>query len=170
LKALEERISYCQKKKKIIDDALYSSKSRRNLISFKDIRLNSYLVETTNECSDEYLYITQIISVQKLILEKVSTFFSGLYYTIIRTIESEVVMHQKCSDPNIFMLWHDRLGHPKTIIMRRIIENSYGYPLKNQKILLPSDYPCAACSQGKLVIKPSPSKVIVESPSFLQRI
>jgi len=116
LKALEERISYCQKEKKIIDDALYSSKSRRNLISFKDIRLNSYLVETTNECSDEYLYITQIISVQKLILEKVSTFFSGLYYTIIRTIESEVVMHQKCSDPNIFMLWHDRLGHPKTIM------------------------------------------------------
>jgi hypothetical protein len=55
-------------------------------------------------------------------------------------------------------------------MMRRIIENSLGHPLKNQKILLPSDYPCAACSQGKLVIKPSPSKVIVESPSFLQRL
>jgi hypothetical protein len=45
-----------------------------------------------------------------------------------------------------------------------------GHPLKNQKILLPSDYPCAECSQGKLVVKPSPSKVIVESPSFLQRV
>jgi hypothetical protein len=55
-------------------------------------------------------------------------------------------------------------------MMRRIIENSHRHPLKNQKIILPSDYPCAACSQGKLVIKPSPSKVIVESPSFLQRI
>lgn len=55
-------------------------------------------------------------------------------------------------------------------MMRRIIENSHGHPLKNHKILLPSNYSCAACSQGKLVIKSSPSKVIVESPSFLQRI
>jgi hypothetical protein len=53
-------------------------------------------------------------------------------------------------------------------MMRRIIENSHGHPLKKQNILLTSDYPCAACSQGKLVIKSSPSKVIVESP-FLQR-
>ena len=51
--------------------------------------------------------------------------------------------------------------------MRRIIENSHEHPLKNQKILLPSDYPCAACSQGELVIKPSPSKAIVESLLFL---
>jgi hypothetical protein len=152
------------------DDALYSSKSRRNLISFKDIRLNGYHVETTNEGSDEYLYITSIISGQKLILEKLPAFSSGLYYTTIRTVESHVVMHQKCSNPKMFMLWHDRLGHPGTIMMRRIIENSHGHSLKNQKILLPSDYSCAACSQGKLVIKSSPSKVIVESPSFLQRI
>jgi hypothetical protein len=54
--------------------------------------------------------------------------------------------------------------------MRRIIENSDRHPLKNQKILLPSDYPCTVCFKGKLVIKPSPSKVIVESLSFLQRI
>jgi hypothetical protein len=36
--------------------------------------------------------------------------------------------------------------------------------------LLPSYYPRAAYSQGKLVIKPSPSKVIVKSPSFLHII
>jgi hypothetical protein len=116
--------------------------------------------------------IISIISDQKLILEKLSAFSYGLYYTTIRTIESYVVMHQKCSNPKMFMLWHDRLGHPGTIMMRRIIENSHGHPLKNQnqKILLPSDYSCTACSQGKLVIKPSHSKVIIESPSFLQRI
>jgi hypothetical protein len=68
-----------------IDDALYSPKSIRNLISFKDICLNGYHVETTNEVSDEYLYITSIISGQKLILEKLSAFSSGLYYTTIRT-------------------------------------------------------------------------------------
>jgi hypothetical protein len=60
-----------------MDDALYSSKSRRNLISFKDIRLNGYYVETTNEGNDEYLYITSIILSQKLILEKMSAFLLG---------------------------------------------------------------------------------------------
>jgi hypothetical protein len=76
-----------------IDDALYSSKSRRNLISFKDICLDSYHVETTNESSDEYLYITSIIWDQKLILEKLLALSSKLYYTIIRTIESHTVIH-----------------------------------------------------------------------------
>ncbi|XP_038984372.1 uncharacterized protein LOC120111397 [Phoenix dactylifera] len=88
----------------------------------------------------------------------------------MKMIESNVVMHQKCTDPKIFMIWHNRLGHPGSIMMRRIIENSLGHPLKNQKILLPSDYLCSACSQGKLIVRPSPSKLVVESPSFLQRI
>ena len=54
--------------------------------------------------------------------------------------------------------------------MRRIIENSHGHPLKNQKILLPSDYPCSARSQSKLITKPSHSKIVVECPSFLEII
>ena len=60
-----------------IDDVLYSSKSRRNLLSFKDIRGNGYHIETNNEGSEEYLYITLIISGQKLVLEKVSIFSFG---------------------------------------------------------------------------------------------
>ena len=32
-----------------INDSLYSSKSRRNLLSFKDIRRNGYHIETMNE-------------------------------------------------------------------------------------------------------------------------
>ena len=55
-------------------------------------------------------------------------------------------------------------------MMTQIIENSYGHPLKNVKILLPSENSCAACFQGKLITKPSPSKVLIESPSFLERI
>jgi hypothetical protein len=35
--------------KLIIDDALYSSRSRRNLLSFKDIRRNGYHIETMAE-------------------------------------------------------------------------------------------------------------------------
>jgi len=153
-----------------IKDALYSPESRRNLLSFKDIRANGYHIETTDEDRKEYLYITARISGQKLVLEKLPAFSSGIYYTIMKSIESNVVIHQKCSDPKQFMLWHDRLGHPGSIMMRRIIENTHGHPLKNLKILLPSENPCAACSQGKLITKPSPSKVLIESPSFLERI
>jgi hypothetical protein len=79
-------------------------------------------------------------------------------------------MHHKCSNSKMFMLWHYRLGHPGTIMMRRIIENSHGHPLKNQKILLLSDYFCAACSKVNLLSNHLLLKLIVESPSFLQRI
>ena len=128
------------------------------------------IIETNNEGSKEYLYITSIVSGQKLILEKLHVFSSGLYCTTKRTIETNVVVHQKCFDPKIFMLWHDRLEHPESIMMRRIIENFHGHPLKNQEILLPSDYSCSTYSQSKLITRPSFSKIVFESPSFLERI
>ena len=75
------------------DDALYSSKSRRNLLSFKDIRGNGCHIETNNEGNEEYLYITSMISGQKLVLEKLHIFSSKLYYTTIKTIEENVTVH-----------------------------------------------------------------------------
>ena len=44
-----------------INDTLYASKSRRNLLSFKDIHRNGYHIETMNEDNVEYLYIISII-------------------------------------------------------------------------------------------------------------
>lgn len=168
MKALEEQIlngtRFC------IDNALYSFKARRNLLSFKDIYGNDYHIETNNEGSIEYIYITLMVSSQKLILEKLLIFSSGLYYITMRTIEANVTMHQKCSNPKIFMLWHDCFGHSGSIMMCRIIENSHGHPLMNQKILSPSDHTCSACSQGKLIVRPSLSKIVFESPSFLEII
>ena len=55
-------------------------------------------------------------------------------------------------------------------MMRRIIEHSDRHPLKNQKILFLDKYSCVACSQGKLIVRPSFSKVIYELPVFLERI
>ncbi|GAV91033.1 hypothetical protein CFOL_v3_34433, partial [Cephalotus follicularis] len=40
-----------------IIDTLYSTKTRRNLLSFKDIHRNGYHIETTNENGKEYIYI-----------------------------------------------------------------------------------------------------------------
>ena len=127
-----------------INDALYSSKYTRNLPNFKDIRRNGYHNETMNEGNKKYLYITFIVYDKKLIMEKLATFSNGLYYTNIKPTESYVVVNKKFNNPKTFILWHDRLGHPRSSMMQRIIEQSHGHPLKNQKILFPNEYPCAA--------------------------
>ncbi|GAV79457.1 hypothetical protein CFOL_v3_22922, partial [Cephalotus follicularis] len=72
--------------------ALYSTKSRRNLLSFKDIRLNGYHIEITNENDKEYLYITGNASGRKQILEKLPELSSRLYIIKIRAIESHNVV------------------------------------------------------------------------------
>ena len=81
-----------------------SSKSTRNLLHFKGICKNGYQIETMKECNTKCLYITFIVYGKKLIVEKLSTFSSALYYTTIKSIESYVVMHQKFIDPKIFIL------------------------------------------------------------------
>ena len=149
---------------------LYSSKSRRNLLSFKDIRINGYYIETMNEDIIECLYITSIISGQKLIMEKLPAFSSRLYHITIKPIESYVVVNQKFNNPKVFVLWHDMLGHIGSSMMHQIIEHSHGHPLKNQKILFPNEYPCIVSSQGKLIFRSSLTNIIYESPVFLERI
>ena len=79
-------ILFPRETKFIITDALYSPKSHRNLLSFKDIRLNGYHIETSNMGNIEYLYITAVTSGNKHVLEKLPAFSFGLYYTYIRTI------------------------------------------------------------------------------------
>ena len=170
--------------KLIIDDTLYSSRFKRNLLSFKYIRKNGYYIETMNEKNCEYLHITSIKNGQKIIIEKMQAMSSGLYSTYISRIESNMVANpklvvtnkklavtnKKLVDPKLFTLWHDRLGHPGNIMMRRIIESANEHPLKDLKIILSKDMTCEACSLGKLIIRPSPNKVGPEAPSFLEKI
>ena len=106
----------------------------------------------------------------KQLIEKLPSYKSGLYYTFINPVESYMVVNKKLEDPTNFMMWHDRLGHPGSTMMRRIIENSNGHPLKNKIVPLSKDVPCIACFQGKLITRPSPVKVSIECPNFLERI
>ena len=76
-----------------------------------------------NEDNVKYLYITSIISGQKLIIEKLPVFSFGLYHTTIKPIESNVVVNQKFNDPKVFVLWHDKLGHLGSSMICRIIEH-----------------------------------------------
>ena len=52
-----------------------------------------YHIETMNKDNVEYLYITSIISSQKLIMQKFPAFSSMLYHTTIKPIELYVVMN-----------------------------------------------------------------------------
>ncbi|TYG41555.1 hypothetical protein ES288_D12G184800v1, partial [Gossypium darwinii] len=76
----------------IINDALFSSKSWRNLLSFKYIYRNGYHIETINEKSIKYLQFITIIFEKKCVLEKLHALFSSLYYTTISTIETHAIV------------------------------------------------------------------------------
>ena len=55
-------------------------------------------------------------------------------------------------------------------MMKRIVEHSCEHPLKGKKVLKPNELTCVACSKGKLITTHSPTKVITESPRFLERV
>ena len=119
-----------------------------------------------NHNGNEYLLITR----EKQILEQLISSSYGLYQTTIRPLEFHVVMNQKLNDQKAFLLWHERLGHLGLSIMHRIFQNSNGHPLTSRQILKSHDFSCIACSQDKLIIRLSFTKIAFESYVFLERI
>ena len=81
-----------------IENALYSSTTKRNLLSFKDILNNGYHIETIAEGSNEFLCINSLVSGYKLTKEKLATLPSGMYYTFIKAIETNHVINTKFND------------------------------------------------------------------------
>lgn len=150
----------------VINEALYSPRSRRTLLSFKDIRTNGFHVETTEEKGIEYLCITSNLYGQKRTLEKLKCLSNGLYMTTIRSIETNLTVSQKLTNMSNYLLWHDRLGHPGQTMMRRILNSSKGHHLQN-KDLVYSNTLCQACSLGKLNTRPSYAQASKDSIPFL---
>ena len=85
-----------------IQNALYATRSTRNLLSFKDIRLNGYHIATKSAENVEYLCITSN-DTQQRILEKLRGLSSGLYCTYIKTVESHTIMNQKFIDSKVYI-------------------------------------------------------------------
>ena len=112
-----------------LQDALYSTQSKCNLLSFKDIRWNGYHLETMNDETIEFLLITVTHDDQKCILEKLRSLECGLYLTTINTVESYAILNPKCSNSTPIVLWHERLGHPGTSMLRRILHLFNGHSL-----------------------------------------
>ena len=74
-----------------------------------------------------------ITSEKKYVLEKLHSLSSSLYYIKISVYEIHHLVGQKSTNPSDFMIWHNRLGHPDSIMMRQIIKNSNGHSLKVKK-------------------------------------
>ncbi|KAF3623838.1 MLO-like protein 2 [Capsicum annuum] len=90
--------------KLIINNAIFSPTSRRNLMSFKDIRKNSYHIKIFDEMNLEYLGITKNVSGQTSIIEKFPALSSGLYWTKICAIEAHSIVNKKFTNSNTFVL------------------------------------------------------------------
>ena len=150
-----------------IEDALYSPSSNRSLLSFKDIRLNGFHIETMGEGSKEFLQIYKITQGNKKVFETIPACGTGLYYAQTSLVEANAVLNKEFKEE--FTLWHNRLGHPGSNMMRKLISNSNGHSLKTKRVI-PKNITCEACSQGKLITKPSRTKVNKEVTNFLERI
>ena len=77
--------------KLMINDVLYSSKSRRNIISFKDVRQNGYHLETITLNQEEFMRLTTKKYEKKYIYEKLPAISLGLYRINICPIEINMI-------------------------------------------------------------------------------
>ncbi|GJV04362.1 disease resistance CC-NBS-LRR class family protein [Tanacetum coccineum] len=151
----------------LIENALFSPKSKRNLLSFRNIYHNGYDTWSRTIGNKKYLHIIN----DNQVFEKLPMLHYGLHYTHINVPQAHMAVKEKYCDPGIFSLWHDRLGHLGSTMMKRVVENTHGHPLKDQKFPKEDKVPlCTSCSLGKLIARPSPLKVENESPMFLERI
>jgi hypothetical protein len=103
------------------------------------------------------------------ILERIPFLLSELYYTYIKLVPHVTykVIFQNV-DP--FTAWHERLGHPRVGMMRKIIGNSTGHNLNSAKFPKSSDFMCTAYATEKLIVRSSHLKIKVEPLKFLERI
>ena len=77
---------------------------------------------------------------QKNIHAKLEVSIMRLYCVSKQVIEFYAAMSWRLVNSNVFGLWHDCLVHWGATMMRKIIENNKGHPLKNTKVLLFKDY------------------------------
>ena len=79
----------------VIDEALFSPKSTRNLLSFNDIYRNGYDTQSITENGNKYLNIVSYESGKLQVLERLPKLPNGLHYTYINVIESHMAVKRK---------------------------------------------------------------------------
>jgi len=125
-------------------NAIYAPESRRNLLSFGDLRRNNLNVQTSRRLNKETIEISDPngLIVEEFIAE------NNLPITKIKPFESET-FHTEKQNEN-FTTWHQRLGHPSNSMYYKIHESVRDLP----KLKVPSHKFCLSCAQGKLIMAP----------------
>ena len=166
------------------DRAMYAPGAPRSLISYRDLRANRIHISTALEKGVEVLELRRGPS----LLATARAAANGLYELPITGVNptkesaEEVTGHRNVGHhlPSGVMqasfltanhradLWHRRLGHPGTTMLRRMI------PLLGGHEMCTSDAEhvreCPACIKGKLIRQPSKWKLPTEMPAPLFRL
>ena len=99
---------------------------------------------------------------KKIILERMPAYSSRLYLTHIRPFEINMI---RLDNKELFTLWHDRLEHPSTRMILKLIDYLVGHPFRNIKISLSNELLCTFCSLEKFITTPLVNKIATETPS-----
>ena len=169
-------------------DAMFAPDAPRSLISYRDLRANNIHISTELEKDEEALALRQ----GRRLLATAIAGAEGLYEIAIKAIsptprvveEISQVAREKgpCAitsnlarKHDLYLtasalsdIWHKRLGHPGTTILKRMIPLIVGHnltPADATKIA-----PCEACIQGKMIQRPSQWQLPSELPPPLHRI
>ena len=168
----------------ICERAMYVPDAPRSLISYCDLRANDIHVSTAVENDEEVLELRQ----GPRCLTTAHAAANSLYELCIMQAsprckgEEEVGEHRHECYPHLPLgcaqtsflaasfkanIWHRRLGHPGTTMMRKMIPILTGYDLGTSDAERMEE--CAACIQGKLIRQPSRWKLLIEMPTLLYR-
>jgi hypothetical protein len=90
------------------------------LLSFKNIQINGYHIETHEEDEVESLHITRQKGSRRETLDKFPALSSGLYYTYIKP-EPHLVYKIFFQNLDKLKIWHDRLGQPGVGMLRKLL-------------------------------------------------
>lgn len=142
-----------------VKSAIYAPTATRNLISFRDVRDNELHIHTSIDADNEVLHILKQSKSGMEVREILPVEPPDLYIIQITAYHSE----EKKS--KITATWHNRLGHPGLNMYHRIIKDIVGI----LAAVKPSTFRdnCLACSQGKLIIRPSIFKTLHAILKFL---
>ena len=150
-------------------NAMYTSSTHRSLISFQDLRGHGIHVLTALRNGEETLELWQGQSCLATIVCEAG----GLYEMEISSLSllNGLKTMQPAGSafsvtfPAKTILWHGRMGHLGTTMFKRML------PLLTRHEVCTSDAnkagACDACSQGKLIQRPSRWKLPTELPPKL---
>lgn len=142
-----------------VKSAIYAPTATQNLISFRDVRDNELHIHTSIDADTEVLHILKQSKNGMEVREILPAKPLGLYITQITTYYTT----EKNSE--LTETWHNRLGHPGLNMYQKIIKDIVGIPVSVKPSTFKNN--CLACSQGKLIIRPSISKTLHAIPKFL---